>query len=116
MHIATRMDLDDLTGTTGQGLHLATMGGTWQALVFGFMGLRPRGAMLHVDPVLPPSWTAIEVRVQFRGSRVRVRKERDRLSISADKRVSLVVSGAPYAAGPGNLAFRRHGAQWEPVA
>jgi trehalose/maltose hydrolase-like predicted phosphorylase len=116
MHIATRMDLDDLTGTTAQGLHVATMGGAWQAIAFGFMGLHPRDAMLHVDPVLPPSWSAIEVRVQFRGSRVRFRKERDRLSIWTDKRVALVVGGAPFAAGPGNLVFRRRGARWEPVA
>ncbi len=116
MHIATRMDLDDLTGSTGQGLHLATMGGAWQALAFGFMGLRPRDAMLHIDPVLPPSWSALEMRVQFRGSRVRVRKERDRLEIQADKRVSLAVSSEPFVAGPGSLAFRRRGARWEPIA
>ena len=36
------MDLDDLTGSTAGGLHLATMGGLWQALAFGFAGLRPR--------------------------------------------------------------------------
>ena len=63
LRIAVRMDLDDLTGSTARGLHLATMGGTWQALAFGFAGLRPRAGMLHVDPVLPPSWSALELRV-----------------------------------------------------
>ena len=33
-----RIDLDDLTGTTAGGLHLATMGGLWHALRFGFGG------------------------------------------------------------------------------
>ena len=116
LRIATRMDLDDLTGSTAQGLHLATMGGTWQALAFGFMGLRPRGGMLHVDPVLPPSWSAIEFRVRFRGSRVRVRKERSHLSIWTDKRISVVVGSTPFATGPGNLAFRRRGPKWEPIS
>jgi len=116
LHIAARMDLDDLTGTTAQGLHLGTMGGTWQAIAFGFMGLRPRGGMLHVDPVLPPSWSALEMRVQFRGSAVRLRKERSHLTIWADKRISVVVGGTPFIAGPGKLEFLRRGARWEPIS
>lgn len=116
LRIAARMDLDDLTGTTAQGLHLGTMGGTWQAIAFGFMGLRPRRGMLHIDPVLPPSWSAIEMRVQFRGSAVRVRKERSRLTIWADKHISVVVGGTPFTAGPGTLAFLRRGARWEPIS
>jgi alpha,alpha-trehalose phosphorylase len=109
------MDLDDLTGSTAGGLHLATMGGFWQALAFGFAGLRPKAGMLHIDPVLPPSWTALEMRVRFRGSRVRVRKERDHLSIDTDRRTAVVVGGTPFTAGPGRLQFRRRGPYWEPI-
>jgi len=116
LRIAARMDLDDLTGSTALGLHLATMGGMWQALAFGFAGLRPHNGMLHVDPVLPPSWSALELRVCFRGSRVRVRKERGHISIWTDRQVSVVVGGSPFVAGPGELAFRRRGAQWEPTS
>ena len=110
------MDLDDLTGSTALGLHLATMGGLWQALAFGFMGLRPRAGMLHVDPVLPPSWSALELRLRFRGARVKVRKERAHLSIWADRRISLVVGGSPFDAGPGTLALRRRGSKWEVIS
>jgi trehalose/maltose hydrolase-like predicted phosphorylase len=113
LRIAARMDLDDLTGSTAEGLHLATMGGTWQAIAFGFMGLRPHAGMLRIDPVLPPSWSAIELRVRFRGSRVRVRKERARLTISADGLVSVVVGGTPYVTGSRDLQFQRHGPSWE---
>jgi len=72
--------------------------------------------MLHVDPVLPPSWSAIELRVRFRGSRVRLRKERGHLSIWADRRTSVVVGGTPFATGPGKLEFRRRGSQWEVIS
>ena len=116
LRIAARMDLDDLTNSTAGGLHLATMGGLWQALAFGFAGLRPRAGMLHVDPVLPPSWSALELRVRFRGSRVHIRKERAHLAIWSDGRVSVVVGGTPFAAGPGTLSFRRRGPQWEPIS
>ncbi|MGH8837180.1 MAG: hypothetical protein ACRDWG_19625, partial [Actinomycetes bacterium] len=40
---AARLDLDDLGGTTAGGLHLANLGGIWQSLAFGFLGLRARG-------------------------------------------------------------------------
>ena len=115
LRIAVRMDLDDLTGSTAQGLHLATMGGAWQALAFGFAGLRPRAGMLHIDPVLPPSWSALDLRVPFHGSRVRVRIERAQLSIWADRRIAVVVGVTRFAVGPGKLAFRRRGPRWEPV-
>ncbi len=113
VRIAARVDLDDLTGSTAGGLHLATMGGLWQAMAFGFVGLRPRAGMLHIEPVLPPSWSAIELRVRFHGSSVRIRKERSHLSISADRRISIVVGGTPFAIGPGQISFRRRGPHWE---
>ncbi len=77
LEIAARMDLDDLTGTTAGGLHLATMGGLWQALVFGFGGIRPRADMLVVDPRLPKEWNALEVSLRFRGRPLRLRIDRD---------------------------------------
>ncbi len=115
LRLAARMDLDDLTGSAGAGLHLATMGGLWQALAFGFAGLRPRNGMLHVDPVLPPAWSALELSVLFRGAKVRIRKERAHLSINTDRRTPVVVGGTPFTAGPGKLEFRRRGPHWEPL-
>ena len=49
LRLACRLDLDNLTGTSG-GLHVATMGGVWQALTTGFLGLRPSGDVLGLDP------------------------------------------------------------------
>lgn len=77
LEIAARMDLDDLTGSTAGGLHLATMGGLWQALVFGFGGIRPRGDALLVDPRLPKEWNALEFALRFRGRPLRLRIDRN---------------------------------------
>jgi trehalose/maltose hydrolase-like predicted phosphorylase len=109
------MDLDDLTGSTAAGLHLATMGGLWQALAFGFAGLRPKAGTLHVDPVLPTSWSALELRVRFQGSRVRVRVEHSHLVLHADKGIAVVVSGMQFLLGSGQLEFRRSGEHWERI-
>ncbi len=116
LHLAARMDLDDLTGSTAAGLHLATMGGLWQALAFGFAGLRPRAAQLLVDPVIPAAWSALELRVRFRGSRIRIRVDHSLLAIHADKSTVVVVGGMPFPVGPGQLEFRRSGDQWESLS
>jgi trehalose/maltose hydrolase-like predicted phosphorylase len=115
LSIASRIDLDDLTGSTSGGLHMATMGGLWQALALGFAGLRPRNGLLQVDPHLPPSWSALAIRVRFRGARVGVRAEHGRLVIDTDAALGVVVDGVRYTATPGRLVFHRHGSTWEMV-
>ena len=116
LRTAALLDLDDLTGSSSGGLHLATMGGVWQALAFGFAGLRARAGRLHVDPVLPPAWSALEVRVRFRGAAVRVRKERAHLTITLDRSTPLVVGATSPTLGAGTFEFRRRGPDWEQLS
>jgi trehalose/maltose hydrolase-like predicted phosphorylase len=80
LRIAARIDLDDLTASTAGGLHLATIGGLWQVLAFGFAGVRPRGDRLLVDPRLPTDWNALELGLRFRGEPLRLRADRDGVS------------------------------------
>ena len=96
LRIAARMDLDDLTGSTAGGLHLATMGGVWQALAFGFAGVRPRGDRLVVDPRLPPEWNALELGLRFRGEPLRLRVDRGGVS-----------------AAPASWVVRQSNSHWE---
>ena len=84
LRIAARMDLDDLTGSTAGGLHLATMGGLWQALAVGFGGIRPRGEALVVDPRLPTEWNALEFALRFRDSPLRLRIDRGGVAAAPD--------------------------------
>jgi trehalose/maltose hydrolase-like predicted phosphorylase len=92
--IAARLDLDDLTGTTGGGLHLAAMGGTWQALAYGFLGLRADGDALSVDPCLPDEWEMLGLRFRFLGRSIDVRAEHDRVRIGCDKPLVIRLRGS----------------------
>ena len=92
LRLASRLDLDDLTGTSAGGLHVATMGGVWQALAFGFAGIRPRDGVLVIDPRLPPAWGALELRVRFRGRPLAVRIEHRGVSVTGDG-VELIKNG-----------------------
>jgi trehalose/maltose hydrolase-like predicted phosphorylase len=80
LRMAARIDLDDLTASTAGGLHLATMGGLWQALVFGFAGVRPRRDHLVVDPRLAPGWHALELSLRFHDHALRLRIDHDGVS------------------------------------
>ncbi len=94
LRLTSRFDLDDLSKSTAGGLHLATMGSVWQALAFGFAGLRPRGGALTLDPRLPRPWRALEIRVRFRGSRVKIRIEPEATLVHADPPVPVIAPGA----------------------
>jgi trehalose/maltose hydrolase-like predicted phosphorylase len=85
LRLAARLDLDDLTGTTAGGVHLATMGGLWQALAFGFAGVRPAGERLVVDPHLPPEWNALELGLHLKGQPFRLRIDRGGVSVDRDE-------------------------------
>ena len=93
LRLACRIDVDDLTGSSAGGVHLATMGGVWQALVYGFAGVRASAAGLTVDPRLPEAWDALEVRLEFRGKPVRIRIEQESVQVDADPAVPIVVRG-----------------------
>jgi len=114
LDLAARMDVDDLTGTTAGGLHLATMGSVWQALVFGFAGARPKGDVLELDPVVPVAWGALQLRLRFRGSPLRVRASATSLEIRAEEpRRIRVRGGNVVTVGPGRRCWTRSGHRWK---
>ena len=53
---AVRADLRDVRGNAGDGIHGASTGGTWQAIVFGFGGLRITSNGWTTHPRLPQHW------------------------------------------------------------
>jgi alpha,alpha-trehalose phosphorylase len=69
---ACAVDLADSQGNTSDGIHVASCGGTWLALVAGFGGLRDYGGEVRFRPRLPAGWTRLRFRVQIREQRVEV--------------------------------------------
>ncbi|MET8246416.1 glycoside hydrolase family 65 protein [Streptomyces sp. NPDC005202] len=69
---AALMDLEDLEHNTRDGLHIASLAGTWMALVVGFGGMRRVGDTLQFAPRLPEKFSRLAFTLQFRGRRLRV--------------------------------------------
>lgn len=69
---AALMDLEDLENNTRNGLHIASLAGTWIALVAGFGGMRHRDGTLDFAPRLPEQLSRLAFTVQMLGRRLRV--------------------------------------------
>ena len=66
------VDLADLHKNSADGVHIASTGGMWSALVFGFGGLRDHEGRFTIDPRLPEGWDRLSYRIMINGTRVRV--------------------------------------------
>ena len=69
---AALMDLEDLEHDTRDGLHVASLAGTWIALVAGLGGMRECNSTLTFAPRLPDGITRLAFNLEFRGRRLRV--------------------------------------------
>lgn len=77
LHEAALVDLRDLQGNTSQGLHMASLAGTWTALVDGLGGLREGGERLRVAPALPEGIDRLAFRVLWRGMTLKVEADHE---------------------------------------
>jgi alpha,alpha-trehalose phosphorylase len=69
---AALIDLDDLQHNTRDGLHIASLAGTWIAAVAGFGGMRDHDGILSFAPRLPQALTRLTFRLCVRGRRLLV--------------------------------------------
>lgn len=73
---AAKIDLDLEHGVTAAGgVHIAALGGMWQALVFGFGGAATGDSGVSLTPDVPAAWGGIDFALYRRGSRYVCRAE-----------------------------------------
>jgi alpha,alpha-trehalose phosphorylase len=72
---AALMDLEDLEHNTRDGLHIASLAGTWMALVAGFGGMRHHGDTVEFTPRLPERFSRLAFSLELLGRRLRVEVE-----------------------------------------
>ncbi|MBR8833197.1 MAG: glycoside hydrolase family 65 protein [Stigonema ocellatum SAG 48.90 = DSM 106950] len=59
------VDLEDVRRNAAEGIHAASAGGVWQAVVFGFGGIRMTRFGPVACPNLPSGWTRLKFRLQW---------------------------------------------------
>jgi trehalose/maltose hydrolase-like predicted phosphorylase len=93
-------DLDDTQGgTTAEGIHLGAMAGGLDALQRCYTGLEVRGDALWLAPRLPDGLRSLGFDVTYRGHRLNLSVDHERVEISAHPcsaaPVDLVVAERP---------------------
>jgi alpha,alpha-trehalose phosphorylase len=104
---AALVDLRDLHSNSGSGMHIASLAGTWTALVAGFGGVRIRGEDLLLDPSLPEGISRLDFRLRWRGARLRVRVDREQVVVEAHAaRATVVLAGESVEVAEGAAVTR----------
>ncbi len=62
------VDLEDSRDNTADGIHAASAGGVWQAVVFGFAGIQLTENGPVATPHLPPTWTRLKFKLNWHGT------------------------------------------------
>ncbi len=79
---SAKLDLLNLHGNSGDGVHTANMGGAYMAIVNGFAGVDITDEGLSIDPFLPESLSAYSFNFKYRGRIIRIRVKSDRTEIT----------------------------------
>ncbi len=106
------VDLENLHGNTVDGMHIASTGGVWGALVNGFGGMRDHGGRLSFDPRLPDGWSSLRFRLTWRGSRLLVLLTSNELTFTLEDGpgdVPVLVRGEQYVVGTAPLVIALDG-------
>jgi alpha,alpha-trehalose phosphorylase len=113
---AALMDLRDLEHNTKDGVHIASLAGTWNALVAGLGGLRHKGGTVSFAPRLPGGLTRLAFTLKIRGRCLKVEitgtearywlTEGDPLTVLHHGSTLTVTTGEPQVAAISQLQAR----------
>jgi alpha,alpha-trehalose phosphorylase len=107
---AALVDLHDLAHNTRDGVHIASLAGTWLAIVAGFGGMRDHGGQLSFHPQLAPGWRSFSFGVHWRDTRIRVTVAGSEvtyeLADGPDSEVELLHCGQPFILRAGKPEVR----------
>ena len=79
-YFAILMDLADIAGNSKDGCHIASMGGSWMVMVYGFAGMRDDNGNLSFNPRLPKGSKRLHFPLMIRSQRLEVDIRQDEVT------------------------------------
>jgi alpha,alpha-trehalose phosphorylase len=81
------VDLGDLHHNASDGVHVASAGGVWTALVAGFGGMRDHYGELSFDPRLPKAWPSLSFTLHWQGTplKIEITRSSSRVPVPASR-------------------------------
>jgi maltose phosphorylase len=94
----SRLDIDDYNDEVKEGLHITSMAGSWLSIVEGFGGMRVKGDLLSLNPMIPERWTGYSFKIWYRERVVLISVKKHYVSIKLEEgdAFDLMVAGKKY--------------------
>lgn len=61
-----KIDIDNIHGNTKDGIHTASMGGTYTSILYGFLGLEFSNGKIIIKPKLPKQIKRIKLQIEYK--------------------------------------------------
>lgn len=104
-NLSLRTDISNIYGNTHEGIHAASLGGSWQALIFGFCGLKIVKERLWISPKIPRTWHEVTFSIFWKRSLLDFNVTNSSVKVRMRSRVKkeeeLIVFGHKYSIKPG---------------
>ncbi len=77
------LDIVDTQLNSISGVHFANLGGTWQAVVFGFGGVKASlDGQIKIEPHLPEAWKSLSFKLHYKGEILSVKIVGDKVEVA----------------------------------
>ncbi|UCB56460.1 MAG: glycoside hydrolase family 65 protein [Candidatus Omnitrophota bacterium] len=80
-NVALHIDISNIFGNSHEGVHAASLGGTWQTVIFGFGGVKIMKDKLSITPRMPLSWHTLEFCLFWQGNILNLKLTNDCVKI-----------------------------------
>ena len=106
-NLALRADISNIYGNTAEGIHAASLGGTWQTAIFGFAGIGVVKERLTINPNLPNTWNHMQFVLSWRGLALHIKLNHNTVKIrftsSTKQKLDISVFNRNYKLNPKKL-------------
>ena len=87
------IDLSNLHGGVGDGIHAGCSAGAWYAVVRGIAGVKIGKSGLSINPKMRPWWKNIKLSFCYMGARINMEINNDKFILKSDKTVTADIRG-----------------------
>lgn len=79
---SAQVDLKNLHNNTDGGMHMANVGGVWQAAIFGFAGVSNKNGVMSINPRLPSNWHFMKFKLFWKSSLLNITVSNKKIDIT----------------------------------
>ncbi|WP_139902951.1 glycoside hydrolase family 65 protein [Clostridium thermarum] len=95
---AAEIDLGQNMISSNEGIHAASMGGIWLAVIMGFGGITNDDGVLSINPKLPKAWIKLSFALYWMGERINISIDGQEIRVAKESEsiINITIKGNIY--------------------